>query len=208
MGDDVDDDSDSGVQPWWRQLWRELFDGETRQRRRRRKLVVEWALTIVALIVVCVVALPRSEMVFVIAFGLLLARVLTIIATLPDVIPGRIASAIPAAAAVLTFLLTAAFLNGREADPDFYAAAAQILPILFLGLIVEARLARRDPTPAGRSVLLFSAVVLVIAMAYALGALLTDEPSPSVYGYVVGGLFGGTVGVTLAALFDHSGDDD
>jgi hypothetical protein len=106
-------------------------------------------------------------------------------------------AALPAQA--VAFFAVAAVVGGRKGTPEFYAIAAQVLPVLMLALVFQRgvydlRRVSDDDFVGVLAVLLF----LVAGETAALTAVFTAEPRGA---FIVAGAVGGAlVGVTFHAM--------
>jgi predicted acyltransferase len=100
-------------------------------------------------------------------------------------------------AAVVTYLLTPSSTTQRE----FYAVAAQVVPVLFLALAVEQRAfeVRSDMDDPERGLITFPAVGLLLAGAESFRALL-DRPEKASLQFVASGLVLGGVALFIGAV--------
>jgi signal transduction histidine kinase len=100
---------------------------------------------------------------------------------------------------ILTWLAIYGATRGLEVRMEFYAAVAQIAPVLFLALLVESRLPTR--TREERSGVLAIAGTIFLAAAAALVPLATGRTTDGDPGLAIAGMATAAVAVVLKAIW-------
>ncbi len=111
--------------------------------------------------------------------------------------------------AFLAFVGTASALNlsGSHAERGFYEAAAQVIPVLFLALAVEARFSIIGKTDADAYLQLGTIYALGIGEFASLSALASDKPGGEAFSIVAGALVAAAVAVAIFAVTRDIKDD-
>jgi hypothetical protein len=102
--------------------------------------------------------------------------------------------------AFVVFAATASILKGSHAERGFYEAAAQVIPVLFLALAVEARFSIIGKTDTDTYLRLAAIYALGIGEFGSLSALATDKPGGETFAIVAGALMAVAVAVAIFAV--------
>jgi uncharacterized membrane protein len=97
--------------------------------------------------------------------------------------------------AIIVLLGFAIPLQGQYGERDFYAASAQLIPVLFVAMAVGNRLSLVGLEESDRRNRLTTIFALVLGEALSLQVLATHSASSGAFGFVVGSLAAASVGL-------------